>query len=177
MNSPNEGRWDILIVFLVMCIGVFALIVGWNSVINPPPKPTEEQLRQVKAQTRDIKRQLLDTVRQAEQKEPPAALPKPPGPTPFRLSDGSAEQKYERATALPPNWATQECVDIVVRYPNSPEAARAAHVLIEKWDHILHRDFLTLTGQRLPVDYDPPQGEVVSALKAAFQRRGVNPAE
>src|ERR1017187_6299462 len=88
------------------------------------------------------------------------AMP-PPG-TSFEPSTGNARQKYERAVNLPPNWATQECVDIIVRYPDSPEATLAANMLIDKWDHILHRDFLTLTGRQLPVDYDMSRDEVVA---------------
>lgn len=177
MNSTNEGRWNLVLGVFLIGLFLFAFVVNWNGIINPPPKPTAEQIRQAKLQTKEVERQLLDVVRQVETQKPPASFPAPPAPTPFRRSEGNAQQKYERAITLPPNWATQECVDIVVRYPKSQEATHAANMLIDKWDHILDRDFLMLTGQRLPTDYDPPQTEVVAFLKAAFARRGVSLTE
>jgi hypothetical protein len=177
-NIPDSGgRGSGLIVLIVVGLGIFALIVGWNGILNPPPKPTSEQLRQAEDQRRQVERQLMEAVRQVEPQEAPVTHTTPRSAIPFSVSDGDAKQKYERATQLPPNWATQECVDIIVRYPDSPEATLAADMLIDKSDHILYRDFLTLTGERLPVDYDLPRDQVIAILRASFEKRGIRPAK
>lgn len=170
MDTSGPGRGSVFVGLVFVAICVFALIVGWNGIINPPPKPTPQEVRDVRLRGQEVERKLMEAVREAEAQAPQPAAP--PG-TRFRVSDGSATEKLARARTLPPNWATQECVDIVLRYQSAPEAGPAADMLIEKWDHILHRDFLSLTGERLPVDYDMPRDEVVAILKNAFRTRGV----
>jgi len=176
-NVPDitGERVSCLVMLAVMGIGIFALIVGWNGILNPPPKPTPEQLHQVKLQQQDVERQLDEIARRAEAQIRSESNTIKPSATPFHLSNGDAKQKYDRAVNLPPNWATQEYVDIIVRYSDSSEAAQAANMLIEKWDHILDRDFLKLTGQRVPHGYDLSRDETVEILNAAFKRRGLNP--
>jgi hypothetical protein len=100
---------------------------------------------------------------------------KPQGPV--KLSNPEAARKYDQAEALlaakAPNPAVDVAVDIVLHYPDSYEAARAAILLMDKCDFIGMQQFYTLTGYRLPVDRELPRSQQIDLLMAGFQKRGI----
>lgn len=180
ISGNTGGRFSVVGVLIFVGLCIFALAVGWNGILHPPPKLTAEQLHQANLEEQAVERQLSDAVRQSkvgsahDLSTPPVTSPGVHSLSPPGLS---AKEKYALASNYPPNWATQECVDIIVRYPDSPEAAFAADILVDNWDHILYRDFVTLTNLRLPVDdyTNMPQKETVEMLRVAFHNRGIHP--
>ncbi|MCX6980460.1 MAG: hypothetical protein NTV08_06870 [Verrucomicrobia bacterium] len=102
---------------------------------------------------------------------------KPHGPV--KMSNPEAARKYDQAEALlatkATNPAVDVAVDIVLHYPDSYEAGRAAILLMDKCDYIGMQQFYTLTGYRLPVDYELPRSQQIDLLMAAFQKRRIFP--
>jgi hypothetical protein len=96
---------------------------------------------------------------------PPARRSKPSNP--------EAKQKYDLAVQYlarnQPNWAVDEAVDIVIRYPASKEALLSAVLLMDKCDHIGFQQFYVLTGYHLPVGRDLPRAQLIDILQAEFQ--------
>ncbi len=100
---------------------------------------------------------------------------------PVKFTNSEAARKYAKAEQYladrAPNRAVDEAADIVMHYPDSLEATQAAILLMDKCDYIGLQQFYTLTGHRLPVNYELPRAQQIDILMVAFQRRGIFPQQ